>query len=121
MTIPNNVTNIGKGTFSGCINLTQATISERVKCIAENTFSGCKSLTNITIPSNVKEIKNSAFGGCDNLTNVYCMPTVPPNIGENVFGRNSYIYVPASSLEAYQKNAKWKPYQSQIKGYYFSE
>ncbi len=126
VTIPNNVTNVGKGAFSGCENLTQVTISEKMKGIAENSFSGCKNLTSITIPSNIKDINDSAFMNCDELAIVYCMPTVPPNIGNNVFERYDYssislpsILVPATSLETYRNNAKWKPYQSQIKGYYF--
>ena len=63
-TIPNNVTNIGSGAFSGCESLKSINIPDSVTNIGNNAFWGCKSLTSIKIPNSVTNIGRSAFNGC---------------------------------------------------------
>ena len=96
-TIPNNITSIGLGAFSGCSGLTSVTIPNSVKSIGNGTFWGCsltsvtipdsvtsigkwafdygKSLTSVTIPDSVEIIECYAFDHCNNLTSV----TIPNN------------------------------------------
>ena len=51
--IPNSVTNIGNGTFSGCKSLQSITIPNSVTSIGDEAFRWCKSLQSITIPNSV--------------------------------------------------------------------
>jgi len=69
--IPDSVTNIGKGAFSYCSNLTDATLSNNLTRIRERTFSGCTGLTSITIPDSVTSIEADAFSDCFALADVY--------------------------------------------------
>ena len=68
VTIPNSVTSIGGGAFSGCSGLTSVTIPNGVSSIGRSAFSGCSGLTSVTIPNSVTSIENSAFYGCSGLT-----------------------------------------------------
>ena len=84
VTIPNSVTSIGWRAFFLCSSLTSITIPNSVTSIEEDTFYGCRSLTSITIPNSVTSIGNSAFDGCSSLTSV----TIPNNvtsIGDEAF------------------------------------
>ena len=67
--IPNSVTSIGYGAFSGCKTLTNITIPNSVTSIGKFAFKGC-GLTNITIPKSVDYIGGGAFDFCENLTNI---------------------------------------------------
>ena len=69
--IPDSVTSIGWGTFSGCSSLTSITIPDGVTSIGDLAFDGCNSLTSITIPNSVTSIEDSAFSGCSSLKDVY--------------------------------------------------
>ena len=66
--IPNSVTSIGNGAFTGCNALTCITIPDSVTSIGGSAFSDCNSLTSITIPNSVTNIGGNAFYNCDNLT-----------------------------------------------------
>ena len=82
--IPNSVTKIGDGAFSGCSGLTSITIPNSVTKICGLAFSGCSGLTSIIIPNSVKEIGLSAYKGCSKLTSV-TIPNSVTKISENVF------------------------------------
>lgn len=130
--LPNSVTELGKGTFANCEKLTSVTLSNQMTIIKgaesnynENaTFYNCKALTALTIPANITTIEKGAFLE-SGLTSVTLEATTPPQI-ENYIGlfvdqydENNYnstpkltkvktIYVPASSLSAYQNAEGWK-------------
>lgn len=59
--IPDGVTEIGFGAFSGCVDLISVEIPSSVIKIGESAFNQCKSLTNITIPDSAVEIGDYAF------------------------------------------------------------
>jgi len=61
--IPQTVSLIMPGTFSGCSNLEECNLPEIVTIIGNAAFSGCSSLKNITIPSHVTGMGFSAFSG----------------------------------------------------------
>ena len=69
-TIPNSVTTIGEGAFSGCKSLISINIPNSVTTIGENAFGWCESLTNINIPNSVTTIGDSAFCRCNSLTSI---------------------------------------------------
>ena len=49
-TIPNSVTSISDGAFSGCNGLTSVTIPNSVTNVGESAFYGCSGLASITLP-----------------------------------------------------------------------
>ena len=115
VTIPSSVTSIGTSVFQNCSSLTSVTIPDSVTTIDSSAFNGCSSLTSITIPDSVTSISNSAFYNCSSLTSVTVNATTPPTLGTNVFANtnnNLIIYVPASSVSAYQ--TAWSTYASRI-------
>ena len=69
-TIPNSVTSIGYGAFSGCSSLTSVTIPNSVTSIGMMAFGGCSSLTSVTIPNSVTSIGYWAFEGCSALSSI---------------------------------------------------
>ena len=83
-TIPNSVTTIGEGAFSGCDSLTSINIPNSVTTIGEDAFSDCISLTSISIPNSVKMIGKDAFAFCDSLTFIN-IPNSVTTIGDRAF------------------------------------
>jgi hypothetical protein len=70
------VTSVEFGAFSGCTNLTNVRIHNRITAIGNSTFSGCTSLTNVTIGDGVTIIENSVFRACTSLASI----TLPNSI-----------------------------------------
>ncbi len=62
-TIPNSVTSIGQGAFSGCSNLATINIPNSVTAIGEGAFNNCSNLTTINIPNSITSIAFKAFDG----------------------------------------------------------
>ena len=74
--IPDSVTSIGSGAFSGCESLTSITIPNSVTEIGSSAFGCCTSFTSITIPDSVTSIGAWAFNSCINLTSI----TIPNSV-----------------------------------------
>ena len=70
LVIPNSVTTIGAGVFSGCSGLTTVTIPNSVTNVGDSAFSHCGGLTSFIIPNSVKSIGICAFSGCSGLTSL---------------------------------------------------
>ena len=68
-TIPNSVTTIGKGAFSGCESLTNINIPNSVTTIGNWGFRACDSLISITIPNSVVIIIGNPFYGWHGILN----------------------------------------------------
>ncbi len=89
------------------------TIPESVSWIGERSFIKCPTLMRLTIPKNVKYIAKDAFSYCSSLTQITILATEPPEITTFPFYNISpdmLVYVPAESLEAYQKDYVWKKF-----------
>ncbi|MBR5764313.1 MAG: leucine-rich repeat domain-containing protein [Bacteroidaceae bacterium] len=84
ITIPNSVTSIGYGAFSGCFGLTSITIPSSVTSIGQGAFSSCIGLTSVTIPNSVTTIGEDAFKNCRKLTSI-TIPNSVTNIGVYAF------------------------------------
>ncbi len=68
--LPNNVSHIAAGAFSGNTYLEKITINNIVTTIPEYCFSGCSALTTIILGTNVSKIKEYAFEDCTLLSTV---------------------------------------------------
>jgi len=68
------------------------TIPDSVTSIGDGAFSGCTSLTSITIPDSVTSIGSGAFSGCSSLTSVYFQGR-PPSLGASVFHEANRVRV----------------------------
>ena len=135
VTIPNSVTSIGQGAFSGCTGLTSITIGNSVTSIGYAAFYNCTGLTSITIPNSVTSIGEYAFGycsglisatigcgvqeigdyafyDCDRIKDVYAYPTVPPTIYTNTFtsyvNDNATLHVTEECRYVYENTMYWK-------------
>ncbi len=111
--IPEGVTSIGMGAFSGCKSLTSITIPKGVTSIGNTAFSNCTSLTTITIPDSVTSIGDWAFNYCSSLTTItipdsvtsigdwtfnYCSSLTSFTIPEGVTSIGSHTFFSCSSL-----------------------
>ena len=76
LTIPNNVLDIGRGTFANCVGITSVTIPNSVTTIGASAFKSCTGLTDITIPNSVTDIEDQAFYGCSELSSI----TIPNSV-----------------------------------------
>ena len=76
-----NVTSIGREAFSGCSDLTSASIPNGVTSIDSFAFFNCYGLTSVTIGNSVTSIGYAAFHGCSGLTSV-TIPNSVTSIGE---------------------------------------
>ena len=87
LVIPNSVTSLGNGAFSGCQQLNGTlTLSENITAINSYTFWYCRNLSgDLNIPNNVQTLGNYAFGYCDHLTGALTIGTGVQNISNNTF------------------------------------
>ena len=88
ITIPDTVTNIGEGSFSGCSGITGINIPNAVTNISGYAFSVCTSLESITLPESLTQLGYYAFSHCPEITSI--------NIGANVilFGNYAFSFCP---------------------------
>lgn len=89
ITIPNSVTYIGWGAFSGCSGLKLITIPNSVTKIDGYAFDYCNGLTFITIPNSVTSIGQFAFHDCTSLTTI----TISNNV--TYLGQSAFAYCDA--------------------------
>ena len=68
--LPDSVTSIGLGAFSGCEELKSINIPERVGYIGREAFRDCCCLKEITIPARVTRLNDECFRGCRLLSTV---------------------------------------------------
>ena len=71
ITLPDNITSIGKRAVQRCSKLTDIVLPNNISSISDWAFSGCIGLTSITIPDSVTSIGSHAFTECYNLKTIY--------------------------------------------------
>ncbi len=71
--IPDDITIIEQGAFSGCVGLSSITLPSCLKSIKACAFGGCVGLKYVEIPSGVTFVDYDAFCACKNL-NVVRLP-----------------------------------------------
>ena len=92
VTIPNSVTRMCFGMFSGCRNLESVSLSENLTYLPAYLFTNCTSLKSIEIPSGVTVMGEQVFLGCTSLTSV----TLP----EGVNSAGSLTFKDCTSLQS---------------------
>lgn len=66
--LPEGLTSIGDGCFSGCSYLSSVVLPSSLEYIGEFAFYGCKLMSTLDIPEGVREIGREAFYGCQTVT-----------------------------------------------------
>ena len=89
VTIPNSVTSIGASLFGSCSSLTSVTISNKVTAIPQYAFQWCTALDHVTIPNSVTHIDFNAFENCG-LKSI-TIPDSVATIGTEAFYRCSRL------------------------------
>ena len=70
VTIPENVTSIGRAAFLNCTGLTSLTIKGDATSIGAVAFSTCTSLTSLSLVGSFQTIGEHAFASCNSLTSL---------------------------------------------------
>ena len=78
LTIPEGVTTICEGVYSGCQSLVSVKIPESVKSIGWAAFSNCHNLESVTFPEGMDAIGEFLFSDCENLKEI----KLPSNLKE---------------------------------------
>ncbi len=86
VTIPSTVTVIPSNMFKNCVNLARVVFEEgsQLTTIDSNAFYNCLSLVNPVIPDGVTKIAANAFYGCSGITEIN-LPDSVENIGPDAF------------------------------------
>jgi hypothetical protein len=110
--IPNSIINLGDRTFLSCENLESLTFDDDMQIDNISTYfvGRCSKLKHIEIPESVKAVGDGAFHYCSNLSSITCNPETVPTTGKDVFDgcpNSMKIYVPASSVDAYESASQW--------------
>lgn len=72
--LPNGIEVIPKNCFSGCLKLSQVSLSSST--ISSEAFRNCSALQQISLPENLTTIGDRAFEGCTNLMEF----SIPPEV-----------------------------------------
>ena len=110
VTVGSNVENIGKNAFSGCTNLTTATIKgQSLTKVGDGAFQNCKKLTKVKLSNNVTTIGKNAFSGDKKLKEITINGNKIKKIGKNAFKgikKNAKIIILAKNKTVYKKVVK---------------
>ena len=82
--LPNSLEHIGICAFSRCTGLQKVIMPDELTYMGGNIFDGCSSLKSIVIPKGVKSLYSAEFRYCTSLTSVY-IPDGVKEIGSNIF------------------------------------
>ena len=69
--MPDGLTSIGEGVFSGCSDLIGVDLPDGVNVIPSRAFENCVSLTSFTVGENISKVGSEAFKGCGGLTRFF--------------------------------------------------
>lgn len=111
ISFPETLETIGTNSFDECHSLADVTID--IPVVTDYSFRDC-GCTTIVLGEKVTEVGRNAFYGYSdesgNVKSITCRAQTPPELGQTPFdgiGKNvegkKYLYVPAASYEAYEK------------------
>jgi hypothetical protein len=116
--IPTSVDTIGNAAFDHCGKLVSINLPPSIVSIGGQAYYKCISLVSITIPAGINSIKNEAFYGCTGLKSIYIFNYSPidlssyPDVFYDVNKDSCTLYVPSSSIDAYQNAEQWKDFKN---------
>lgn len=84
ITVPKDITQIGRYAFGRCTNLQSVTLPEQVTQLSDGAFYMCQSLETIMLPDGLQVIGDNAFHGCTSLQNI-AIPDSVTRIGNSAF------------------------------------
>ena len=103
--------------FWNCQSLEKVEIPDGVTSLDVSCFSLCTKIKTIRIPSSVTTLGNSTFGNCLSMEEYIFERTAPLSITFSSFTnipRNTIIYVPDESVDAYKTATNWVALANQI-------
>ena len=83
VSLPDNLTSIGKNAFNGCFSLREVAVPFSVQTIGDQAFQGCSSLERAVIESG--ELGSSVFYNCGALTELVLGENVTVTDSKNLF------------------------------------
>lgn len=114
LSINSNVQSIPDCFIGTCPNLTTVNFPNGISRIGVSNFHNCGLTGTLTLPSSITEIGYGSFTLCSGLSGIQCNastpPTVPPMYGTSYIFTNCWnipLYVPCSSVSAYQNAPGW--------------
>lgn len=137
--VPATVKKIDASAFASCKNLSKITLPEGLKAIEDYTFYECWGLADVVFPKSLETIGKFAFDGTilqfltfdknlksigdhafdrSSMVEVMLLTSVPPVLGEMVFGGDmgyTRLYVPVGSRAKYKKS-DWKLFPVMYEG-----
>ena len=84
ITISEDVTSIGNGSFGFCKNVEEIIVPEGISRIGDYAFYHCEKLKSVSLPESLKEIGHESFSHCYNLTDVI-IPSGVTTVGNAFF------------------------------------
>ena len=130
--IPNNITKIGYGAFSGCNDIEIITMGDQITHVDGYAFSNMANLKSITLSASLQQIglnSNSynIFHNSTALEAVYFRSLTPPsylypeNIDNSIADYPKLtVYVPKGTLDKYI-NSDWSPFNKYMKEYEYTD
>ena len=89
VSIPDSVTIMGTGSFTGSANLKEVKLSRNVEVIPQSAFASAVELKNIAIPEGVKEVGKQAFAGTH--VEELSLPSTLLEIGQRAFENHNLV------------------------------
>lgn len=92
-----------------------------IERIPSRTFESNQFMTAAILPQSLLEIGYGAFSGCSRMISIVSRATTPPTIASySFYGLSSLInvFVPTTSLAAYQAAANWDAHAAKMKGFF---
>lgn len=106
--LPETITEIGDGAFSGCLQLHELTIPNGVTTIG-SIFAHCTNLVKITMGNNVVSIVGETFSGTQSLDTITIASANPPTISlPSLFAKEIIVNVPEGCGSLYRVADGWK-------------
>ncbi|MCF0195859.1 MAG: leucine-rich repeat protein, partial [Bacteroidaceae bacterium] len=107
------VTEIDDWAFGGCDEVTSVTLGNEVTTIGRGSFIGCYNLSTVKWSEKLDSIGDEAF--YDVSLDILVSPrTTPPALGEDVFAKEqtyaTYLLVPSEAVATYKQADVWKKF-----------
>lgn len=115
--LPEGLLYIQSGAFSGLSIIKSITLPDSVLAIGGFAFEYCSELEEITFGESTTALSGLILTGSSKLRRIYCLAEIPPAIASNTLNglhSSAVIYVPSSSVAAYQAAANWAAFAERI-------